>query len=173
MYKLLSVSILLTVCCFADDFKQDMQDCNKNKNNIACHSVGAEYYEQKDFKNAMKYFMKACELKYVDSCLVVGNTYALGQKAQNIAKNVDKAIKYYEIGCDLNHVGCCSGLGLIYGDLENEKLERKYHKKACELNDGGSCYILSLSYFDNPAMKAKYFKKACELGYIEAKHCNK
>lgn len=166
-------AILLTasVAFGADDIQTLTQQCEAN-NGKACHALGYNYDfgegVTKDVNLAIKYYEKACNLKF--SCNNLANIYYEGK---GVARNEAKAAEYYAKGCDLGDGSNCGSAGAHYlANTQRFLTAKKYLEKGCNLKDGTSCHNLGVLYATGQGVKAdmvmakRYYRKACnELGF--------
>lgn len=92
---------------------------------------------EKNYEQALNYYIKACELKDSEGCFAAGNRYNKGRKNN---KNKKKAVKYYQRSCDMNNGKACNNLGNLYkrgdGVQKDYDIALKLFDKACKSEDG-------------------------------------
>jgi len=149
-----------------------IQKCHFN-NGKACAQVGSRYQNGKgvkrNYKLALKFYKKSCELKYKYGCARLGFLY---EEGTIVKKNKKESLKYFKKACDLKFADSCVIVGERYRleDKKNESLALKYYKKACDLNSSFACAKMGSYYFLGDVVKPnykkalKYYKKACDLG---------
>ena len=63
----------------------------------ACHNVGVEYYESKDFEKALEFFTKGCDGRAAKSCYAISEMYHSGD---GVLRSTSKAILHAQKACD-------------------------------------------------------------------------
>ncbi|GKH61440.1 tetratricopeptide repeat protein [Campylobacter ureolyticus] len=94
MKKIILTTTFMICSAFASDTL--ISECEAG-NAKACHNVGVEYYESKDFEKALEFFTKGCDGRAAKSCFAISEIYHNGE---GVSKNAEKAIIYIEKACD-------------------------------------------------------------------------
>ena len=147
--------------------------CNNNteNNEVICNMLGNVYIASGDSEennmNATKAFKKSCDQNHLESCYMLGVTYAQ-------SNNYASAQELFEKNCNENHSNSCGFLGSLYfegkGVKKNYKKANELYSKACEGNDASSCNYLADTYANGLNVVVDYnqalglYKKACEGG---------
>jgi len=127
-------------------------DNNLCKNRV-CEAIGFDcsmmawhYAHNKkiktDYKKAIYYYKKGCELQDAESCNSVGYYYQYGK---HVKRNLKVAAKYYDKACSLKSASSCFTLGMWYqfGEKgiikEDLKKAKEYYQKSCEFGNENAC----------------------------------
>ena len=118
----------------------------------ACKNAGdLYYYKFKDYKTALKWYKKACELGSGRACYDTAYQYKEGEGTK---ENIAKANTFYRKACELNDAKGCTALGKAYMD-DNYKIsniKKDYSKgvalfeRSCKMGHGSGCYQLGSAY---------------------------
>jgi hypothetical protein len=122
---------------YSKAFLQYNLGCNEKKG-IACAQIGRMYKNGMGRKinvaKALKFFMKACRLKYAEAC---GNAYSLHtQKLQKLLLD----------GCKGKSAKCCELLSKTAKGVTALKWKKKaikLYKKKCKRKEGTACWKVS------------------------------
>ena len=90
------VSLLGLIVSFSLGNDTLVEKCNSGDVK-ACHNVGVEYYESKDFEKALEFFTKGCDGRAAKSCYAISEMYHNGE---GVSKSTTRAIMYIEKACD-------------------------------------------------------------------------
>ncbi len=109
--------------CFADSFDN-----------------GQKAYKSNNYKEAVKFYAKACKEGNAQGCYELGYMYYSGK---GIKQDDSKGLQFYNKACDMNLSGSCLYLGFMYlnGDMvkqDNEKA-KYFFSRACDLNNNVGC----------------------------------
>ncbi len=159
-----------------------VEKCNKDE----CLEIGGIYSTAENFKQALRYYVKACDLGNFFGCTFAADLHkqGLGTKKDEIA-----AKKYYGKACDLGYEDACDKqkgssvksssndelIGLIgrCTEMADEDVCEKLAKKglpSVEQCNKESCRHIGYFYasvqhsYKNDKQAMKYFQKACKLG---------
>lgn len=158
--------------CFGVLFASDTNLQNKcNKNDAgACHNLAVQFYESKDYQNAFKYFKKACELKFNQSCFNIG---LMSEQGKGTPKDEFKAFDMFSKTCIKNKKGKynpyfgCANLAFLYldgrGVRQNFKAGIEILNDTCKDGNLANCEILSNIYNDGYSGITKDTNKAMEI----------
>ncbi len=104
--RVMAAAMCFTLGLYSSEYISSLkQDCYFN-DDISCVKLGAIYeFEKKDFKKALAYFQKACELKNPIACFTAANLYNSEKLGK---KDTKKALKLYEESCFLGFDGGCN-----------------------------------------------------------------
>ena len=94
MKKIILTTAFMICSVFASD--AIISECEAG-NAKACHNVGVEYYESKDFEKALEFFTKGCDGRAAKSCFAISEMYHNGE---GVSKSTTRAIIYIEKACD-------------------------------------------------------------------------
>lgn len=133
--------LLLVMSVAANGYGAGMNDekilksCEEDKNAFACFEVGEKYRVlDRDNKNALIYFEKACAGDHILGCVHQGNL--VQNKGQQYSKHWKKASKLFKKACDADLDAGCFNLGTLYYREGRAKKAQKFYQKACDLNKG-------------------------------------
>ena len=103
-------------------------------------SIGRNYYEKNDFKNAEIYFMKALnENKDDEAYYHLGVLYARQEK-------FELAEKYYKLAVENGYPGAYNNLGVLYENQKKYDLAEKFYKLGIENEISYAIRNLALLY---------------------------
>jgi hypothetical protein len=164
----------------------------------ACLTLGRLYDFKKEEKTGEKYYLKACQLKSAQGCLLGGynlerqgyetrsnDLYLLGclqtegggqncvALAQNYReqRNWTEALKYFEMGCNKDIAQGCYFAQEIYNYVKHNPRKWKYLlTRGCKLGHGSSCYKLAYyaQSYDDKSTARWGYKEACTKDILEA-----
>ena len=86
---------LVTYCsvnCQKKDWKNHKNNCQSCKSYEPVLNVANNYFEKKDFYNAVKWFFIAAEKKSYEACYILSNCYIFGygvKRNMDIARNME------------------------------------------------------------------------------------
>ena len=173
-------------------FKQLLDDCVNNENVSSCqrlidsgvmasieqcdkencNNIGRVYKRTENYRQAFKYYKKACELNDKWGC---GGLATLYDQGLGVKQNFAETFKFAKKACDLNNTPACFNLGLMYAEGQGVRQDfvnaRKYYEKACDANVAEACSNLGTLHYNGQGVRQdystakKYFGKACDLGY--------
>lgn len=135
-----------------------------------CNEIGFAYGKAKDYQQAVKYFVKGCDLNVSTSCGNLGICYENGE---GVKKSFVEAFKWYQKACDLGYEQSCYRMSVLYengqGVEQNLSMALEFYKKSCDLEYANGCFRLGYLYgkgekVEQNASKASHFyQKACDL----------
>ena len=134
---------------------------------------GEDFYDKKDYANALIHFKKAADFNNPKALFYLGIMYRMGYGAP---RDYNKALEYYRLSSSYGHVAATNNLGIMYhyglGVKKDLNAACLMYKKA--VDNGGSslsfrnlaiCYEDGLGDFKKDDGKAiEYYKKAIDLG---------
>ena len=156
----------------SQEINTQIEDCQSGHLQ-SCYDVGllltsgknAENQEKKDL--GLEYMRRACKYGENKACDFMGENYFKDG-------HYGGAKPYLEASCKRNIVSACMGLGTIYRDGNDVRvddiLSRTYYEKACELGSKDSCISVAIIYRGgfgvdkNRTIEKQYYKKACDAG---------
>ena len=94
MKKIILTTTFMICSAFASDTL--ISECEAG-NAKACHNVGVEYYESKDFEKALEFFTKGCDGRAAKSCYAISEMYHSGD---GVLRSTSKAILHAQKACD-------------------------------------------------------------------------
>ena len=94
MKKIILTTAFMIYSAFASDAL--ISECEAG-NAKACHNVGVEYYESKDFEKALEFFTKGCDGRAAKSCYAISEMYHSGD---GVLRSTSKAILHAQRACD-------------------------------------------------------------------------
>lgn len=170
--KLLLANTKEAYLFLADYYKQDPIKMEKYylkgielKCDICMNKLGNHYYEEKNYKDALKYYKMSIKLgnkaamnnlgsyyklknninlmmKYYLNASTPKSFYLLGKYYEEI-EEYDEMIKYYEMSNNSNSI---HRLGIYYEKIENHHEMKKCYLKSLELGNTESAYNLAKHY---------------------------
>ena len=139
-----------------------------NKGNDYFHGLGGV---DKDYEQAMNYFIKALDAGSIKAMNEIGFMYQYGY---GVTKNKSEAVKWYKRGVELGDTYSMNSLAdcLLKGIGTDKNVDEalQLYRKAAELGnfqrvkDFATCLI---KYFDNESEAYKWLKKACNKNSID------
>ncbi|RDU71084.1 hypothetical protein CQA57_08005 [Helicobacter anseris] len=106
MKKILLALLMMSITLQANAEKKEEEKLQKecdNGNSISCAKVGYEYLFV-DNPKSVEFLEKSCNLKMVQSCLVLGTMY---ENHDDFGNDYAKAKKFYGKACDLKDQDGC------------------------------------------------------------------
>lgn len=122
-------------------------------------------------ENALKYFIKGCELGAQDSCVNAGMMLTSASEDVKTKRDYVKGVECLKKGCELNNQHSCHFLSGFFisgskdGSFPKDMAQAfQYATKACELGNMYACANVSQMYHKGEGVasdleKAKYFKR--------------
>lgn len=186
MKKILCVLALASIVSANEDVEKTKENClngNDTSNGVFCYELGIKHVSKQkptkqDYKNAIKYFQKSCDIGITFSCVELGQLYEKGLGAK---KDIKKAENLYIKACNdketiLNGVPAsaigCYSLGWLYRD---KKKSTEHFKKSCNYNNYLGCALAGISYKNGDGIKQNHkkaselFTKACDSNVVIAR----
>ena len=174
----------LTIQCIVSLFSQSnttfKDDLRKAKHGDieAQYRVAKVYYEEeKNHKEAMKWYRKAAEHGNANAQYNLGLFYAEGQVVE---QDIMEAIKWYRKAAEQGNANAQYNLGLYYAEgqvVKQDFMEAvKWYRKAAEHGNANAQYNLGLYYAEGQVveqdfMKAvKWYRKAADQGNAAAQN---
>jgi len=167
----------------ANYFNKHEMDCDNNLSDGCRERAYLALEVNKNYDEAEKYFLKACELNDAKSCSLLGYMY----RSKNAKKRDEKKyFQFFDKACQIGDANSCTIIGSLYYSKNSSnstkknmikvKIEdliqaTKYYKKACELGNQRGCERLATNYLLGYGIKKdrkkaiKLFKKNCQLNY--------
>ncbi len=116
-------------------------------------------YEQKQYQQAEKQFLKIAGQGNADAQYYLGQLYRLGQLGDS---DINKAVKYYQLAASQGHAQAMRNLGTIYyyGNLGEPDYETAYNwiKKSAEADDTWSQWLLSIMYMNGDGIEKDSYR---------------
>jgi len=179
MKKYLSLLLftLLLSACVNDNQKIESLTNEEIATSIIALDKGEDFYDNKDYANALIHFKKAANLNNSIALFYLGILYDEGY---GVPKDHEMAFKYYKQSADLGYVLGINNLGILYyyglgvkKDLNAACLLYKKAVKAGESSTAfrnlGMCYENGHGNFEKNINKAiKCYEKSADLGSEEA-----
>jgi TPR repeat protein len=142
---------------------------------VAQYNKGYEFYQQRNYIEAAKWFRKAAEQGYSSGQVVLGMIYKNGQ---GVKENDVEAVKWFRKAAEQGSGQGQAELGLMYeygsGVEKSEAEAVKLFRKAAERGDPTGQYYLAEAYANgvgvekNAAAAAKWYREAAEHGDSDA-----
>lgn len=121
-------------------FKQYDENCTKG-DSWSCSEIGMTYYKLEKTDESLKYFTKACDIKFGIGCELKAFLLTKEEK-------YDEALSIFTKACDQNSSYSCLNLAILYdqgsGVEANKSKADLLYVHACELGDKEACYMLNL-----------------------------
>ena len=107
---------------------------------IACDTLGDNYYGNKHYQAARPLFEQSCQRGVLHACEALGTMYRDGQ---DVRPNDVTSREYYEKACELGSKDSCINVAIIYrggfGVKKDRSMAKKYYKKACHAGSTAGC----------------------------------
>ena len=155
----------------------DLSDEQKAKKE---YEIGMEYYNKKDYANAIKHFEIAAKKEHPDACFRLGFIYD-SSTSPNVTKDDVKAAGYYKVAATHGDMYAQYNLGLMYdngrGVNKDVKEAARLYKLAADQGHASSQFCLGYDYEkgigveQNYTEAIKYYKLAADQGHAGAQ-CN-
>jgi len=115
-----------------------MEALCKEGNSTACFRVGERYRTvERDNKNALQYYVKACDKGYMTGCTNGG--ILLAMKGTPYSKDFKQARKMFDKACEAGEDQSCFNLGTLNYKEGRQSKAIKYYKRACDMGNQGGC----------------------------------
>jgi TPR repeat protein len=147
-----------------DNFEQNSKVDNFKQNSNKLNAIGRNYYNKKDYEQAVKYYLMAIELGNSNAMDNLGCYYYKRDKYSD-------AEKYYLMAVELGNLQAMRHLAEYYDVIEqDDEKVKKYYKMAIKLGDSIAMNDLAEYYYEKDKYKnaEKYYLMAIKLGNIEA-----
>ncbi|MFV0480647.1 MAG: hypothetical protein ACK5LP_01555 [Campylobacteraceae bacterium] len=171
------IAIFILVCfvsfLHANSEKEGLEKLCIESDFEACSDLGIVYFEEKNYKKALNYFVLACKNNIATACLNIG---VLNDEITGTEPNFEIAMKYYNLACEMGELDGCSNMALLYqqakGVPRNTIKAIEIFSENCDNKEHAiSCLALFHIYAKdtditqkNTTKAATYLVKACELG---------
>ena len=141
----------------------DLLEKSRNKHKKIYSALGELYKEQKDYKKAEEYYLKAIENDHTGALNNIGVLY----KEQ---KDYKKAEKYYLKAIENGNNNALNNIGVLYKEQKDYKKAEEYYLKAIENGHIGALNNFALLYQEQKDYKKaeEYYLKAIENSHIGA-----
>ena len=138
IFVALSVGIFASGA-FAEKMQEEqMEALCKKGNSTACFKIGERYrILDRDTKNALKYYLIACEAGYMTACTNGG--IILAMKGTPYSKDFKQARKMFDKACNAGEDQSCFNLGTLNYKEGRQSKAIKYYKKACKMGNQPGC----------------------------------
>ena len=111
--------------------------CGKG-NGFACLTIGDRYRTlDRDLKNALVYYIKACDAGDMEGCTNGG--IILAMKGTPYSKDFKQARKMFDKSCEAGEDRACFNMGTLNYKEGRQSKAIKYYKKACGMGNQGGC----------------------------------
>jgi len=112
------------------------------------------YYYTENYKEALKWGIKAAEQGDASSQLKVGLMYELGQ---GVLKNYKEAVKWYRKSAEQDNVAALNNMGLMYelgrGVLKNYQVSANWYSRAADEGSATAQMNLGIYYCEGSGVK--------------------
>lgn len=163
-FKLLCFSLLIgTSLIFNTGYAQENMPAND------MYNKAQEYYTQKDYKNAMKWFLKAADKGNTRAMHVIGYSYQTGQMVQ---QDYQQAMQWYLKAADKGNTDAMITIGYLYeiGQIVQQDYQQamKWYLKSADKGNSyamiriGSLYKKGLGVKQDDQQAALWRQKAEE-----------
>ena len=138
IFVALSVGIFASGA-FAEKMQEEqMEALCKKGNSTACFKIGERYrILDRDTKNALKYYLIACEAGYMTACTNGG--VILAMRGTPYSKDFKQARKMFDKACEAGEDQSCFNLGTLNYKEGRQSKAIKYYKKACKMGNQAGC----------------------------------
>ena len=156
-----------------DMYSKGTAKLNQNHKNKVKDSLKEMYYkavlknDKKEYIEAAKLFLKACNRGLPQSCYDLAELYYQGM---GVNKNYKIAAEFFQRACKKGNAEACYKLGYMYqeglGLRQSYGKVVKFYGKACDRNHAVACDELGSFYRKELRFikSKKYYGKACDLG---------
>lgn len=124
-YIVLVPAVLIFVACAptansttSSDNRVKSGSCNSG---VSCQNIGLSLASRYKYKEASKYFKRACEYGVNEGCNNLAFQYA---NAEGLKQSYTLAYKYWGMACDMGNSSACANL-----QLAKDKVEELRNKK--------------------------------------------
>ena len=150
-------------------------DAGGEENALDCANLGYAYDSNRSFKQAARYYDRACKLGEQKGCVYLGLLYNDGQ---GVAQDRKRANELFSDACKKNSSEGCASLAYNYkkglGVYPDVKKAIELLIKACKMGQVEACHNLGLSYVLGDSVKKDadrartFFTRACEQGHVDS-----
>ena len=134
----LSVGIFASGALAEKMQEEQMEALCKKGNSTACFKIGERYrILDRDTKNALKYYLVACEKGYMTGCTNGG--VILAMRGTPYSKDFKQARKMLDKACNAGEDQSCFNMGTLNYKEGRQSKAIKYYKKACEMGNQAGC----------------------------------
>ena len=138
IFVALSVGIFASGALAEPMQAEQMEALCKKGNSTACFKIGERYrILDRDTKNALKYYLIACEAGYMTGCTNGG--IILAMKGTPYSKDFKQARKMFDKACEAGEDQSCFNLGTLNYKEGRQSKAIKYYKKACGMGNQAGC----------------------------------
>lgn len=114
--------------------------CAMDKTGEICGGIGTSCEIVENYKQALRFFAKACDLKYANACKDKGVLLLYLYDTQY----TKEALEFFNKGCEFGYFGSCEYLAVlykegIYGVKQDLDRAKKYYQKSCDLRKWSEC----------------------------------
>ena len=138
IFVALSVGIFASGASAEPMQEEQMEALCKKGNSTACFKIGERYrILDRDTKNALKYYLIACEAGYMTACTNGG--VILAMRGTPYSKDFKQARKMLEKACEAGEDQSCFNMGTLNYKEGRQSKAIKYYKKACKMGNQPGC----------------------------------
>ena len=123
-----------------------------------CYNKGKSFNDQKDYTNAMEWYLKAANQGHAQAQVMIGWYYKNGYAVE---ANTDKALDWYLKAAKQGYAQAQYLAGAVYNDRKDYTNAAKWYQKAAD-QDHASAQINLGALYNNGQGVAQDFKKAVE-----------
>ncbi len=144
---------------------------SNNSNAKKLFDKGNQAYENKNFKEALNFYKKSCELGFKESCRAVGSIYFEGKADVN--KDYHQSLNFEKKACELGSGLSCVRVGAMYKYGKGAVIDMQkafiYFQKGLELKEPDAYGFLANLYLDGKYVTQDYHRafayatKGCKL----------
>ena len=145
--------------------------CEEERDAVACRDLGRLYDRKGNYRQAKKYYLKACSSHTKEGCIGLASLYENGK---GVKKSRAEALRFLTMACKAKVMSGCYKLGRLHKDYSDFEKANPFFEKACDDGDMKGCASLGLAYEHGLGVKAssikakKYYEKACSNDYMFA-----
>lgn len=115
-----------------------IKDACEKGNGRACYRIGERYRRvELDNKNAIPYYLKACDDNYLAGCNGAG--ILIQMTGKQYSPQWKRAAKLFAKGCELKDHTACFDLGQLKYREGRQSAAKKYWKMSCDLGNRIAC----------------------------------
>ena len=135
---LLSIAVFVSGALAEQTREEKMEALCQEGNSTACFRIGERFRTvERDNKNALIYYIKACDDGYMTGCTNGG--ILLAMKGTPYSKDFKQARKMFDKACEAGEDQSCFNLGTLNYKEGRQSKAIKYYKRACEMGNQAGC----------------------------------
>ena len=159
-----------------EQLKADLQ--NTGETPEQCFNNGVDYYNSKNYKEAVKWYRKSADQGYANAQCNLGYMYEVGR---GVSQSYSEAVKWYRSAAEQGAAQAQCNLGYMYefgrGVTQSYSEAEKWYRKAADQGHSKAQFNLAVLYWgglgvsQNDSEAVKWYRKSADQGYASAQ-CN-